>query len=137
MSEITLRQIEKQMFVATDSYDHSFVIGSSPDDPKKRVGVKASDLLLMAAAACSTYDVVEILAKQREIYRDLKVTCSGDQLSDPPYTFTRIHLHYIIAGEVNPKKLMKAIKMSVEKYCSVISTIRPDTPVTYDYEMIP
>ncbi len=64
MAEITLRQIEKQMFVATNSFDHSIVIGSSPDDPEKRVGVKASDLLLMAAAACSTYDVVEILAKR-------------------------------------------------------------------------
>jgi len=137
MAEISLRQIEHHMMVASDSNGHSIVIGRSPDDEKTWVGVKPSELFLMAVASCASYDIVDILKKQREYYRDFKVICSADQLADPPYTFTRIHLHYTMRGEVNPEKLDRAIQISMNKYCSVISSIRPDTPVTYDYEIIP
>lgn len=137
MGEITLRWVEEKMMVASDSNGHSIVIGRSPDPQYQWVGVKPSDLLLMAVASCSAYDVVEIMTKQREPMRELKVICSGDQLSDPPYTFTRIHLCYQVSGPVNPEKLERAIRLSEDKYCSVISTLRPGVPVTSEYQITP
>lgn len=136
MAEITLRQIEHHMMAASDSHGHSIVIGRSPLDHENWVGVKPSDLFLISVASCAAYDVVEILNKQRESFRDLVVTCSGDQLSDPPYTFTRIHVHFKLRGPVNPERLGRAIQLSTEKYCSVISTIRSETPVTTEYEIL-
>ena len=137
MAEITLRQIEHHMMAASDSNGHSIVIGRSPSGLEGWVGVKPSDLFLISVAACATYDVVEILHKRREEYRELVVTCSGDQLPDPPYTFTRIHLYFTLRGEVDPEQLRRAIQLSIEKYCSVISTIRPDVPVTSGFEILP
>lgn len=136
MTEITLRQVDGHMMAASDSHGHSIVIGRSPDDKHDWVGVKPSDLLLMAVASCATYDVVEILNKQREPYRDMVVTCEGDQMKDPPYAFTRIHLNFQLRGPVNPERLERAIQLSIEKYCSVISTIRPDTPVTSSFTIL-
>ncbi len=136
MAEITLRQVEHHMMAASDSHGHSIVIGRSPNDHESWVGVKPSDLFLISIASCASYDVVEILLKQREKYRDFKVTCSGDQLPDPPYTFTRIHLHFSLRGNLGREKVEKAIRLSIEKYCSVIATIRPDTPVTSDFEIL-
>ena len=135
MNEIVLRQIEHHMMAASDSHGHSVVLGRAPST-QDWVGVKASDLLLVAVAACATYDVIEILNKQREVYSNLVVTCQGDQLADPPYTFTRIHLHFELRGSLSPEKLERAIQLSIEKYCSVISTLRPDTPVTSDYTIL-
>jgi putative redox protein len=89
----------------------------------------------MAAAACSAYDVVTILTKQKEPLRDLQVTCDGEQLSDPPYTFTKIHLHYLVYGEVSQNKLARAIALSEDKYCSVISTLKPGVPISSDFEI--
>ena len=136
MAEITLRQIEHHMMAASDSHGHSIVIGRSPTDHENWVGVKPSDLFLISVAACATYDVVEILNKRQEPYRELVVSCTGDQKENPPYTFTRIHLLFRLRGDVNPEQLGRAIRLSVEKYCSVISTIRPDVPVTSSYEII-
>lgn len=136
MGSITLHWVEDKMMVASDSNGHSIVVGRSPDPQHQWVGVKPSDLLLMAVASCSAYDVVEILTKQREPLADLKVICEGDQLSDPPYTFTRIHLHYLVRGAVNPDKLERAIRLSEDKYCSVVSTLRPGVPVSSDYKII-
>lgn len=137
MSTILLRQVENQIMMASDSRGASIVIGLSKDPEFPTIGVKASDLLLMAAASCSAYDVIEILTKQRQEYRDLKVVCLGEQLSEPPYTFTSIHLHFSVRGPVEPEKLERAIRLSMERYCSVVSTIRPDTPVTHDFEILP
>lgn len=136
MGTITLRWVEAHMMMASDSNGHSVVIGRSPDPGFVWAGIKPSDLLLMAVASCSTYDIVDILEKQREPLEGMKVLCSGEQLSDPPYTFTNIHIHYIATGQVNPEKLKKAIRLSEDKYCSVISTLRPGVPVSSDYEIL-
>jgi putative redox protein len=62
--------------------------------------------------------------------------CSGEQQSDPPYMFTKIHLHYRVKGEVNTEKLERAIKLSEDKYCSVIASLRPGVPITSSYEVM-
>ena len=48
----------EQEFILNDADDHKIVM-------KKPKGVKPSDLLAMALIGCSSYDVVEILQKQR------------------------------------------------------------------------
>ncbi len=135
MGTITLRSVEDKLMIATDSNGHSIVIGRSPDEGFTWYGMKPSDLLLISAAACSAYDVVEIMAKQKQPMRDLKVECRGDQMESPPYTFTRIHLHYLAYGNVDPQKLEKAIRLAEEKYCSVLSTLRPGVPISSDFQI--
>jgi putative redox protein len=135
MGTITLRSVEDKLMIATDSNGHSIVIGRSPDEGFTWYGMKPSDLLLISAAACSAYDVVEIMAKQKQPMRDLKVECRGDQMESPPYTFTRIHLHYFAYGNVDPQKLEKAIRLAEEKYCSVLSTLRPGVPISSDFQI--
>ncbi len=135
MGTIILRSVEDKLMIATDSNGHSIVIGRSPDEGFTWYGMKPSDLLLISAAACSAYDVVEIMAKQKQPMRDLKVECRGDQMESPPYTFTRIHLHYLAYGNVDPQKLEKAIRLAEEKYCSVLSTLRPGVPISSDFQI--
>ena len=136
MGEVTLRWVESLMMVGTDSNGHSIVIGKMPERKEEFIGVKASDLLLMAVASCAAYDVIEILRKQREPMRNLIIDCHGDQQTEPPYTFTHIHLKYLIEGRVDPSKAEKAIRLSEDKYCSVISTLRPGVPITSSFEII-
>lgn len=136
MGTITVRWMEGTMMAASDSNGHSIVIGRSPDVKFEWAGVKPSDLLLMSVAACSAYDVVEILTKQRQPLEDIKVYCEGDQQPDPPYTFTRIHVRYEVRGEVDPDKLEKAIQLSENKYCSVIATLKSGAPISSEYELV-
>lgn len=137
MASVVVRWIKSHLMVGTDSNGNSIVIGKLMDDQKAASGMKPSDLLLLAAASCSGYDIADILIKQREPIKNLQVNCDGIQLDKPPYNFTKIHLHYIVSGAVEENKLEKAIKLSEEKYCSVINTIRPGVQITNDYEIIP
>jgi putative redox protein len=122
--------------VGADSFGHPLVVGSWPEQSPEWAGLKPSDLLLLSAAACSAYDVVMILGKQREPLQGLEVTCAGTQLPDPPYTFTALHLHYKASGAVDEQKLARAIALSEEKYCSVVTTLRPVVKVTSDFEIV-
>jgi putative redox protein len=136
-STVHLKWIDATLMAGMDSRGRSLVIGTDLQAQPEWLGVKASDLLLLAAASCSTYDVISILSKQREPIKRLEVTCSGEQLTEPPFRFIRIHLHYIATGPVDPLKLEKAIHLSEEKYCSVVNTLRPGVEITHDFEIIP
>jgi putative redox protein len=135
MAAVTVRVAEDKLLVGTDSNGHSIVIGKAPGDGSNFIGIKPSDLLLLAAASCSVYDIVDILTKQREPLAGLTVDCTGDQESDPPYTFKMIHLHYRVRGRVNAKKLERAIELSEQKYCSVLASLRPEIPISSDYQI--
>ncbi|HWQ83867.1 MAG TPA: OsmC family protein [Anaerolineales bacterium] len=137
MGTVNLQWVRQNMFVANDSRGYSLNISSSENEAGGRMGAKASDLLLVSAAACSSWDIAEIMAKQRQPMRDLQVRCIGEQMSDPPFTFTKIHIVYTVYGPVDPDKLEQAIRLSEDKYCSVISTLRLGIPVTSEFEICP
>jgi len=136
MGTVTVKWIESHLMIGADSAGRPLTIGWGRQRQPEWTGLKPSELLLLAAASCSTYDVVDILSKQREPLEDLEVTCTGEQLPDPPYTFTSIHLHYQAKGAVNPAKLARAIQLSEEKYCSVLNTLKPTVNITSDYEVL-
>lgn len=132
---------ESRMFVGRDTTGRTVVAGywQKPDDPTwtEARGSKASDLLVIALASCSAYDVVDILQKQREPLASLTITADAEQAPEPPWQFTRIHLHYrATGGGLDTKKLERAIKLSEEKYCSVAATIRGVTKITHSFEIV-
>lgn len=133
---VTVKWVDSMLMTGFDSNGQSVVIGRDKDRKPELVGLKASDLLLLAAASCTAYDVVMILTKQREPLEDMEVLCTGEQLEEPPYTFTRIHIKYILTGDLDPAKVERAIKLSEDKYCSVVSTLKPAIPdLTNEYEI--
>jgi putative redox protein len=104
---------------------------------KRPGGVKPSDMLAMALIGCSSVDVVEILQKQRQDLRELKVTAESTQDETPPWRFRKIHIHYQAVGKaIDLEKLGKAIKISEEKYCSIYATLKDAIEITHDYEVV-
>jgi putative redox protein len=130
------------MFVGRDTMGRTVVAGywQKPSDPTwtEARGAKASDLLVIALASCSAYDVVDILQKQRESLTSLTVSADAEQAPEPPWPFTKIHLHYVVTGkDLDAKKVERAIRLSEEKYCSVAATIRGVTTITHSFEVCP
>ncbi len=136
MGTVGVKWIESQLMTGVDSFGHPLVMGSWPEKEPEWAGLKPSDLLLLSAASCSAYDVVMILTKQREPLAGLEVSCTGEQAPEAPYAFTHLHLHYEVKGLLNPKKVERAIKLSEEKYCSVLNTLKPNVEITSDFEII-
>ena len=136
MAEVTIKWLEKKRFVGTDSTRHGIVIAGS-DPEEGGIGVKPSDMLLLALGSCTAYDVVNILEKKRTGLSDLEVQVTAEQEPDPPWTFASFHVHFVLTGKnLTPKAVEDAIKLSDEKYCCVAATLRLGVPVTHGFEII-
>jgi putative redox protein len=91
------------------------------------------ELLLVAAATCTAADVVSILVKQRVALQSLEVMVQGTRREEQPRRYTALQFHFILAGPgADETKARRAIDLSLEKYCSVVASLAPDIPVTYD-----
>ena len=119
---------DSKLFFGRDTFGHVLLSGSwSDDDPEWQEwkAIKPSDLLLLSLASCSAHDVVMILDRQRQKLNDLYIEVEAKNAPEPPYQFTDIHLHYIVAGDdLDLKKVERAVSLSEEKYCSVAATVR-------------
>jgi putative redox protein len=133
---VNIRWAGARMMLGIDSRGSVIPIGFNRDEDPVWKAIKPSDLLLLAAASCSAYDVVEILQKQREPMEGLDIQCSSEQITEQPYNFVSIHLKYLIKGAVNPEKVERAIRLSEDKYCSVLATLRPSLEISSEYEII-
>jgi putative redox protein len=132
MGTTTVKWIAGKTFVGVDSTHHSVIL-STPDEG---IGLKPSELLLIAVASCTAVDVVEILTKKRMPLTHLEISTSGEQDPDPPWTFRKIHMHFRIGGKnLTGKAVAQAIELSDEKYCSVAATVRATAQITTDFEI--
>jgi putative redox protein len=122
---------EKFRFTGKDSHGHDVAIDAHRDG----TGAKPSDLLPIALAACTAYDIVSILHKQRQDLRTLEAEIESTQASDPPWAFEKIVVRYIARGDVDPTKARKALALSEQKYCSVSATLRPAVNLEFEIEV--
>lgn len=133
MSSASVKWIGGKQFIGVDSTKHSVVL-STPDEG---VGMKPSELMLVALASCTAVDVVEILNKKRLGLESLEISAEARQEKDPPWTFRKIHLTYVLKGErLTEKDVAQAIELSEEKYCSVASTLRGVAEITTSFEIL-
>jgi putative redox protein len=132
-STTTVQWLSGKRFVGIDSTNHSVVLSSKDEG----VGMKPSDMLLLALASCTAVDVVEILVKKRLYLDSMEISACGEQDADPPWTFRRIHLRFRLGGHgLTEKAVEQAIHLSEEKYCSVAATVRATAAITTEFEII-
>jgi putative redox protein len=134
---VNLKWIDETLMLGIDSRGRTISIGQAEDREPKWGGMKASDLLLLSAAACSAHDVITILKKQKQMMNSFDIICTGEQMTDPPHSFIALEMKFVVKGKVDPEKLKRAIQLSQEKYCSVISTLRPTVEISFTSEVQP
>ena len=120
MADVTLAWTgDRLQFVGTTAYGKGVLVGGDREGP----GAKPSDLLPLSLAACTAYDVVEILRKQRQDLHRLDVTVHSTQDPDPPWTFRAIDIEWIVTGTVDRHKAERAVEIAEGRYCAVAATI--------------
>lgn len=133
MGTTMVRWIGGKQFVGIDSTNHSVVLSTADEN----VGMKPSELLLVALASCTAVDVVEILQKKRMPLASLEIETRGEQDTQNPWPFRKIHLVYRLRGQnLDAQSVEQAIRLSEEKYCSVAATVRGVAEITYSFEIL-
>jgi len=122
---------------AVNEQGNALQMDASPEIGGTNQGMRPMQLLLSAMGGCSSIDLINILKKQKQPLKDLKVTITGEREKDKvPALFTEVHAHFRLFGNLDPDKVQKAVSLSVEKYCSVAKTLEKTAKVTYSFEII-
>lgn len=100
-------------------------------------GFSPMQLLLAGIGGCSAIDIIGILEKQKQDLQDFRVEVDGDkQKSDTYSEFKTINLHFIFEGDLDPKKVERAIDLSINKYCSVSKALEKGSKITHSYKIV-
>jgi putative redox protein len=107
-------------------------------DSDKEQGTSPMVLLLHAEAGCTALDVLSLLEKMRQPITGLKIeidAVKGD--GEFPRVWEKIHVRYIISGAVEEEKALKAVNLSLEKYCSVSAMLGKTAHITHEVVLLP
>ncbi len=132
MQTATVKWVGGEEFVAQMPSGHAVPFDT---DRKHNAAPGPMEMLLGALGACSSIDVVSILAKKRQKLTSLEVIISGERASVPPSVWTKIDMVYRLAGEIEEKAARDAIELSQTKYCSVAAMLRKTAEITYRIEI--
>jgi len=128
----TVKWVAGEEFIAEMPSGHTVPFDA---DRKHNVAPGPMEMLLGALGACSSVDVVTILAKKRQTLTSLEVVISGERASAPPSVWTKIDMVYRLAGTIEEKAARDAIELSQTKYCSVAAMLRKTAEITYRIEI--
>lgn len=101
-------------------------------------GPSPTELVLSALGGCMAVDIRVILEKSRVPLNSLEVVMEGDRAPEPPRRFERIRMTFRLEGprEEDEGKILRAIQLSTDKYCSVYHTLRSDIEIESTFERI-
>lgn len=117
---------------ASNENGNTLQMDGSPDIGGEGKGMRPMQLLLAAVGGCSSIDVLLMLKKQKQIVDSFEVEVEGHTEKIEDYRlYKNICLHFKLTGEVEMEKAERAIKLSMEKYCSVSKTLEPTATITY------
>jgi putative redox protein len=125
-------------FEAINENGNKVHIDGSPDIGGTNQGMRPMQLLLAAMGGCSAIDLVNILKKQKQDLKDIRITVKGEREKDAiPSLYTSVHAHFKLFGNLDKEKVERAVILAVEKYCSVARTLQVKATITHSVEIIP
>ena len=140
MIRIELNRLNDAFHFSAQNEDGVTVqLDSSPDSGGMNLGMRPMQMLLAAMGGCSAIDIIDILNKQRQDLKDLKITVTGEREKDAvPSLYQSVHAHYRFFGDLDKGRVERAINLSIEKYCSVSKTLeKAGAKITYSFEINP
>jgi putative redox protein len=131
-----VKWVEARTFVGETESGHKLAFGTAQGEDVRKPGPSPMELVLIGTGGCSAWDVVHILQKGREAIDDCVVEMDAERAGEDPKVFTRIHMHFVLTGRnLDPRKVERAIDLSVQKYCSASAMLARTATLTHDYEV--
>jgi len=133
----SINWVGKACLQATSDSGHTITLDGPPESGGENKGIRPMEMLLLGMGGCTTLDVVYILKKARQDISGCDVELDAERADKPPKVFTRIHVHFRVAGRgLDPKQVERAINLSAEKYCSASIMLGKTAEISHDFEII-
>ncbi len=120
--QINPKKQEDSLLLLGESEDNLAILMESGYYGKKRA-LSPMQLLLLSLGGCTGMDVISILNKMKSPPEEFTMEIEGERAAEHPKVYTKIKIRYRFRG-VPRDKAEKAVKLSMEKYCSVSAMLR-------------
>ena len=88
-------------------------------------GYRPKALMLSSLAGCSGLDVVSLLTKMHAEVAEFRIDVTAELTDEHPKFYNKVKVDYHFSdSELQPKKIQKAVNLSVTKYCGVMEMFR-------------
>ena len=99
-------------------------------------GVRPMEMVALALVGCTAMDVISILQKKRQAVTGFEVNIDAPRSADYPKVFTKAIITFVVTGaDVDENALLRAIELSVTKYCPVHAMLEQAFPIDLHYEI--
>ncbi|WP_160725476.1 OsmC family protein [Bacillus sp. USDA818B3_A] len=129
--ELTISWKGKMAFAGTTPSGHEIKLDASDEVGGENTGARPTELLLPAVAGCTGMDIISILHKMRLEPASFQIDVDGDRAEEHPKRFTTINIHYALDGDLPEDKVVRAIQLSKDKYCSVSHSLNAEITMSY------
>lgn len=123
-------------FESTPPSGNKFTMDAYTDVGGENKGPTPVEALLSSIAACSAMDVISILKKKQQTVTAYRIEVQGVRGPEGTYPrpFQSITLKHIVSGDnLDPAAVQRAVQLSDEKYCTVITTLRAAPQVASEW----
>lgn len=111
-------------FEGRDASGHTVRMDSSKETGGHDFGIRPMQMLLMGLGSCSGIDIISILKKQKQTVDGFRISIDGEREQGKEATrWKDVQIVFELKGNIDPEKAKRACALSIEKYCSVASTL--------------
>jgi putative redox protein len=120
-------------FTATNEENNTVNMDASPSIGGEGTGFRPMEILLAGLGGCSGIDVVNILQKKKQAFDKFEVEINGHRdANEVPSLFKDIEVEFRIEGnDIQNEKIISAVQLSMDKYCSVAKTLEKTATIRY------
>jgi putative redox protein len=137
MVEAKVTLLDKMQFSGTSSSGDTLIMDADKASGGQDTGFRPMELLLVGFGGCSGMDVISILRKKRQQVTGFDIHVKGEKTDSYPKIYKEVHIEYVVKGRgVEKEAVERAIKLSLEKYCSVGATLAKAGTITHSYRIV-
>lgn len=139
MMEINLiRKNDKFNFEAENPAGEKVQLDAKPEIGGEGKGFRPMEMLLVGLGGCSGIDVVNVLTKQKEPLKDIKINIKATRRDEEmPPIFKEITIHFDLYGALSVPKVERALDLTFDKYCSVSNILGRSATLNFSYTIHP
>lgn len=116
---------ENMQFESDNPSNISLSMDAGEESGGEGKGYRPKALMLSSLAGCSGLDVVSLLKKMHAEVAEFRIDITAELTEDHPKFYNKVKVDYHFSDtELQPKKIQKAVNLSVTKYCGVMEMFR-------------
>ena len=127
---------ENMQFESDNPSGLNLFMDAGEENGGKGEGFRPKALMLSSLAGCSGLDVVSLLKKMQAEVTDFKIEVTAELTDEHPKYYNKVKVDYHFTdADLKPKKIQKAVNLSVTKYCGVMEMFRQFADVAIEIHL--